>query len=108
MVTTRLEAGDLQAAASSETLGVIDPPGSMRGAHLVTVDHPPIAGVTPSNDIKAVDMNGDGAPDILFVPYQCDDAGAWSATQTGTTCFDTFVQVGRQLQRVHQDRVRNC
>lgn len=79
-----------------------------RTARLVNVsDASPTGHSWGTDQIYAIDNNGDGNPDIEFVQYACDDFGAMS-TQPTSQCQEVWVSQGKGLERVRSDHFRTC
>jgi hypothetical protein len=107
MIQGALDSGDLS-KPDGGMIGVLDVPVDPRAGKLVQVDHPATGHAFGTDQVWAVDGNGDGAIDVEFVMFACDDGGAAGPNPTGT-CIEVWQQnaTGR-LERSHQDRYRNC
>ncbi len=107
MIQGSLESGDLT-KPDGGMIGVLDVAVDPRVAKLVQVDHAATGHAFGTDQVWAVDGNGDGQVDTEFVQFACDDAGAPGASATGT-CVEVWQQnpVGR-LEKSRQDRFRNC
>ena len=90
------------------TMGVIDLPIDPHVARQVAADHVP-GGLSASlEEAVAIDANGDGTPDYVFIGYSCDDSGAQVVGNSLTKCLDVWATGGRRAERLRQDRWRNC
>lgn len=108
-VQSRLESGDVGGQAGLE-VGVIDIDVDPRAGRLVTIDaaRTPLGSAATIDAVKAIDADGDGAPDVELVVYYCDDAGNPAPGQDAK-CVDVWVATRKhKFERVRQDRVRNC
>jgi hypothetical protein len=107
MIQGSLETGDL-AKPEGGMIGVLDVPLDPRAGKLVQVDHPATGHAFGTDQVWAVDGNGDGAVDVEFAMFACDDGGAAGPNPTGT-CVEVWQQnaTGR-LEKTRQDRFRNC
>jgi len=106
--TASLESGD-PSQAQGQTWGVIDVPVDPRGGHLIAVDAAPTGHPPQTDQIVAIDANGDGSPDVEFVMFQCDDAGNIGSAATGFNCLDVWQRTGgHHFDRVREDRIKNC
>ena len=59
----------------------------------------------------ALDLDEDGATDVMITQYACDAAGNPSTfTPSGRAriCFDSYLRRGHQLERVAQDVLQQC
>jgi hypothetical protein len=100
----RIETGDLS-RPSGDLIGLLDVALDRRVARQLAVEHSP--GSIDQEAVTAIDTNGDGAPDLEFTQYTCDDRGAQSGNATGV-CFDVWVRGPHGFDRVRQDRIKNC
>jgi len=107
MIQGALESGDMS-KPDGGIVGVLDVAVDPRAGKLVQVDHPATGHPFGTDQVWAVDGNGDGAVDVEFVMFACDDGGAPGPSPTGT-CIEVWQQnaVGR-LEKSRQDRFRNC
>jgi hypothetical protein len=102
-----LESGDLS-TPSGAIIGVIDVGLDARNARLVTVDNSPSGHPIGTDTIYAIDNNSDGAPDLEFVQFGCDDGGTISPMPTGLCNEVWSAKPPRGMERVRADRVRTC
>ena len=58
----------------------------------------------------ALDLDEDGAVDVMITQYACDSSGAVTPPSSGRAriCFDSYLRRGRQLERVVQDVLQQC
>jgi len=108
MTQGTLETGDLSAPQGA-IIGVLDVPVDLRTARLVNVDKSPSGHVWGTDTIYAIDNNNDGAAELEFVQYGCDDGGNQTAQMTGM-CSEVWT-AGRQnrgLEKIRSERVRTC
>ncbi len=107
MIQGALESGDLT-KPDGGMIGVLDVAVDPRAGKLVQVDHPATGHPFGTDQVWAVDGNGDGSVDLEFVQFACDDGGAPGPTASGT-CVEVWQQnpAGR-LEKSRQDRFRNC
>ena len=103
-IESTIDSGDLT-AARGDAIGVLDLPIDRRVAHMVDVDHSPTG--QNGDQIYAIDEDGDGTVDVEFVEYGCDDNGTPSPNPTGA-CSDVWASSPHGLERIRQDRFRNC
>jgi hypothetical protein len=109
-VQTRLERGDLNPSQGGIEYGTIDVVIDTRTTKLVPIDatRTPLGTAAQIDTVVGFDLDGDGAPDLEFVVYYCDDAGS-PATVQDAKCLDVWGAVAkRKFTRVRQDRIRNC
>ncbi len=96
------------------------PPGnrliSIRGVTLdphvarALTNQPPPEGAPEGAQAEiAIDIDGNGSPDIMITQYPCDERGKPSSRQPlSGLCFDTWQRRQDVLQQVHQDYVPLC
>ena len=101
-VQTKLESGDVANANDPQMLGTLDIPFTSSNGRLVKLDHLP--GDRPSHDAAAIDTNGDGDAELVFVEQACDDAGKPSTSPTGE-CIDVWYAEGHRLEPLRTDRI---
>jgi hypothetical protein len=107
MIQGTLESGDLSRHDGS-MIGVLDVGLDPRGGKLVQVDHAATGHPFGTDQVYALDADGEGAVDVEFVQFACDDTGNPGPNANGT-CVEVWQTnaVGR-LERTRQDRFRNC
>lgn len=107
MIQGALDSGDL-AKPDGAIIGVLDVGLDPRAGKLVQVDHPATGHGFGTDQVYAVDADGDGAADVEFVQFACDDAGNTGPNATGT-CVEVWQpNAAGRLERTRQDRFRNC
>ena len=74
---------------------MIDPEVDPRNARMLVKDQFPTAPSGRGDDqvVVAIDDDGDGTADLVFVQYQCDDVGNASPTRRRAT---RYVVAGRR------------
>lgn len=103
-----VETGDFTTARGL-VLAVTDVNVDMRAGKMVDPDRSPTGHSWGSDQIYAIDSNGDNTADIEFIQYACDDAGNVATTTATSACHDVWVlQNGKQFDRLRQDRFRTC
>ncbi len=107
MTQGTLESGDLSAPQGA-IIGVLDVGLDPRNAKLVNVDKSPAGHPLGTDTIYAIDNNNDGAADLEFVQFGCDDAGNTSTMPTGLCNEVWSAKAPRGMERVRADRVRTC
>jgi hypothetical protein len=107
MIQTLAESGDFSNARNF-MLALSDVPVDPRNGKMITVDRSPTGHPWGTDQIYAIDGNGDGNADLEFVQYACDDFGNSTINAT-SACFDVWAaQQGRGLERLRQDKFRIC
>jgi hypothetical protein len=56
----------------------------------------------------ALDIDGNSTVDYLLVRYPCDEANNLSPTADRRFCFDTYLERGGKLAKVHTDNIQIC
>src|SRR5262245_5069151 len=59
----------------------------------------------------ALDTDADGTSDLIITQYACDAAGRPTQpvpSGRARVCFDSYLRIGRQLERVVQDVLQQC
>jgi hypothetical protein len=56
----------------------------------------------------ALDIDGNESVDYMLVRYACDEANNPSPTNDRRFCFDTFLERGGKLVKVHTDNIQIC
>jgi len=107
MIQSVAESGDF-AMARGLVLAVADVSLDMRGGKLIDVDKTPTGHQWGTDQIFAIDNNGDNNPDIEFVQYACDDFGNAASNTATSSCHEVWVHTGRTPERLRQDRFRTC
>ncbi|NVB83662.1 MAG: hypothetical protein HOV81_35135 [Kofleriaceae bacterium] len=107
MTQGTLESGDLS-TPNGAIIGVIDVGLDPRNAKLVNVDKSPSGHPIGTDTIYAIDNNNDGAADLEFVQFGCDDAGNMSPMPTGLCNEVWSAKAPRGMERVRAERVRTC
>jgi hypothetical protein len=112
LTRSQLDTGDLQTTVGDvQIAGIVDVTLDHRRARLVKVDR--VVGDRPIGieQVIAIDADGDGAPDVEFLPFPCDDAGNPPTVTTPATgqCVEVWYGRGRSFERLRVDRVsQNC
>ncbi len=107
-IQTVADSGDFSNARSI-MLGVADVTVDLRAGRVMDVDKTPTGHPWGTDQIFAVDSNGDGNPDVEFVEFGCDDAGTASTTNITSRCSEVWAATsGKTLERLRHDRFRNC
>ena len=107
MIQTVADGGDF-GAARGIVLGLSDVNIDIRTGRLINVDKTPTGHPWGTDQIYAVDSNGDGNADVEFIQFQCDDFGNASNNAT-SSCFEVWAaQANRSMERLRQDRFRVC
>lgn len=107
-IQTVPDSGDF-GTARSIMLGVADVTVDMRAGRVLDVDKTPTGHTWGTDQIFALDSNGDGSPDVEFIEYACDDAGAASTTNATSRCTEVWAATsGKTLERLRHERFRNC
>jgi hypothetical protein len=107
MIQGTLESGDVSKPEGA-MIGVLDVGIDPRAGKLVQVDHAATGHPFGTDQVYALDGDGDGAVDIEFVQFACDDAGTPGPNATGT-CVEVWqANTAGRLERTRQDRFRNC
>jgi hypothetical protein len=102
------ESGDFD-LAQGLVLGVADVTVDPRAARLVDPDRSPTGHQWGTDAIYAVDNTGDGNPEIEFIQYSCDDSGNATTSTPTSLCHEVWIAPsGRNLERVRQERFKNC
>ncbi len=108
MIHTVIDSGDFSNARGT-ILTLADVHVDSRSAKLVTVDKTPTGHPWGTDTIFAIDNNADGAVDLEFIQYPCDDLGNASLAATTSHCHEVWAsQSGRGLERLRHDRFRVC
>jgi hypothetical protein len=109
MIQTVAESGDF-ATARGLVLGLSDVNIDLRGGRLVDVDKTPTGHPWGTDQIFAVDNNGDGNADLEFVQFACDDFGNASTASATSYCQDVWTTqtASKSFERVRQDRFQTC
>jgi len=71
------------------------------------VDAQPPSGRTDESVNVALDVDGNGRPDVILTQYSCDASGAPSSSGDGR-CFDTYMEQHGGMRRVQQDILKTC
>ena len=107
-IQTVADSGDF-GNARSIMLGVADVTVDLRSGRVMDVDKTPTGHPWGTDQIFAVDSNGDGNADVEFIEYGCDDAGTASTTNITSRCSEVWgTSSGKTLERLRHDRFRNC
>ena len=107
-IQTVAETGDFSHAPGL-VLGLADVSVDPRGGRLLDVDKTPTGHAWGTDQIFAVDNNGDGNADVEFVQYACDDFGNASTVSATSYCLDVWTQnASKGFERLRQDRFRTC
>lgn len=56
----------------------------------------------------ALDVDGNGSVDYMLARYNCDDANNPSPANDRRFCFDTYLERGGKLVKVHTDNIQIC
>lgn len=107
MVQTVVESGDFSLARGL-VLGVSDVNIDLRGGKMIDVDKSPTGHQWGTDQIFAIDNNGDGNPEIEFIQFACDDFGNAATTTATAACHEVWVSSSRNLERLRQERFRTC
>src|SRR5512140_1766196 len=105
------ESGDLKTPGDSQVGAVIDMALDRRSARLVKVDHVPGDRPLTVDQVIGIDADGDGAPDLEFLAFPCDDQGQPpSATGVATgQCMEVWAITGHSAEHLRTDRIsQNC
>lgn len=65
----------------------------------------------PGREEKAelsLDVDANGSVDYMLVRYACDDANNPSPLNDRRFCFDTYLERGNKLVKVHTDNIQLC
>ncbi len=105
------DSGDLQTPSDSQIGAVIDMVLDRRAAHLVKVDRVPGDRPLTVDQVIGIDSDGDGAPDLEFLAFACDDQGQ-PPTGTGVAtgqCMEVWAITGHSAEHLRTDRIsQNC
>jgi hypothetical protein len=108
MIQTVAESGDF-AIARGLVLALSDVSVDMRAGKMIDPDKSPTGHSWGTDQVYAIDTNGDNSADIQFVQYACDDTGTAATTTATSACHDVWVlQNAKHLDRLRQDRFRTC
>jgi hypothetical protein len=108
MIQTVVDSGDVSGVRGT-ILGVADVPLDPSRAHTVVVDHTPTGHAAGMDQTFAIDSNNDGAVDVEFIQFPCDDSGTASMTAPTSTCHEVWANLaGKSLERLRHDRFRAC
>jgi hypothetical protein len=107
MIQGALESGDLSKPEGA-MIGVLDVGLDPRAGKLVQVDHAATGHPFGTDTVYALDADGEGAVDVEFVQFACDDGGNPGPNANGT-CVEVWqANSAGRLERTRQDRFRNC
>jgi len=56
----------------------------------------------------ALDLDANGTVDYMLVRYNCDDANNPAPNSDRRFCFDTYLERGPKLVKVHTDNIQIC
>lgn len=56
----------------------------------------------------AIDTDGNGSVDFMLVRYPCDDSNKLTPSSERQFCFDTYLERGKKLVKVHTDNIQIC
>jgi hypothetical protein len=56
----------------------------------------------------ALDIDGNSTVDYMLVRYPCDEANNLAPTADRRFCFDTYLERGGKLAKVHTDNIQIC
>jgi hypothetical protein len=91
-----------------EGVGVIDAGLNLARAHVIEADRVTARPGQPGEEVwRAVDRDGDGAPDILITRYVCDAAGQLVAGGSAY-CIDVWSRMGARMTRTTQLNFAQC
>jgi hypothetical protein len=107
MTQGTLDSGDLS-NPNGAVVGVLDVPVDLRSAKLIGVDKSPSGHAWGTDTIYAIDNNNDGAADLEFVQYGCDDAGNVSSNPTGMCGEVWTTRQNHGLERIRTERINTC
>ncbi len=109
MIQTVADSGDFTTARGL-VLALSDINVDPRSGRLIEVDKTPTGHAWGTDQIFAVDNNGDGHADLEFVQYACDDFGNASTASATSYCQDVWTtqSVSKSFERLRQDRFRTC
>lgn len=108
MIQTAIDTGDVTGARGL-MLALADVPLDARSARIVSVDRTPTGHTLGTDTVYAIDNNSDGAVDIEFIQYPCDDAGNATLNTTTSQCHEVWTaQAGHGLERLRHDQFRIC
>ena len=108
MIQTVAESGDFT-TARGQVLGLSDVNVDMRSGRLIDTDRAPTGHPFGTDQVFAIDNNGDGSPDLEFVQFACDDFGNAATTTATSTCQEVWTGAAAHgFDRLRQDRFRTC
>lgn len=107
MIQAIAETGDF-GAARGLVLALSDVNVDQRAGKLIDVDKSPTGHPWGTDQIFAIDTNGDGRADIEFVQFACDDLGNAATTTATSACHEVWTASHKQFERLRQDRFRTC
>jgi hypothetical protein len=107
MIQGTLESGDLSKPEGA-MIGVLDVGFDPHAGKLVQVDQAATGHPFGTDQVYALDADGDGPVDVEFVQFACDDGGNPGPNATGTCSEVWQANHAGRLERTRQDRFRNC
>ena len=104
------DSGDLVTPGDSQLGAILDAALDPRAAKLVKVDRVPADRPLTIDQVIGIDTDGDGAPDLEFLAFPCDDQGqppAPTGVATGQ-CMEVWTVTGHSIEHLRTDRISNC
>jgi hypothetical protein len=101
--------GDLAAAQSGRSIGLVDAGLDPRTAHRISDDltRPSPTGRAEEHVFAAIDRDGRGNDDIVITQYVCDPQGQPNAMGIAQ-CMDVYNRIGGRLVRAQQTIIAGC